>query len=277
MQQQRSGYGIGASEVSTAVGMNPFSSPWDLWGRKIGEAPDVIQNEPMEWGNRLEPAIRQKFCDDTGATVEVPKESLFHPEIKWARATPDGIVFNPDRLGLLQIKNVSYWVGREWEGAPPAYVQLQTQWEMFVTGDARADVAALVGGSDYRAFTVHRDDRLIADLVTLASDFWRKVEQRIPPEIDNSDACKAHFEKRLANANAIEMVADQDLDSLFASWKSNCHMLKSCEKEIGRIRNVVRSRLAEAQADRVVSTFGIAKLNKNKELMAPKNWSKETA
>jgi putative phage-type endonuclease len=275
--QQRSSMGIGASEISTVCGMNPFSSPWDLWTRKIGDAPDIEQNEPMEWGNRLEPAIRQKYCDVTGATVEIPKESLFHPGVTFARATPDGIVFCPDRIGLLQIKNVSYWVGREWEGAPPPYVQLQVQWEMFVCGDARNDVAALVGGSEFRLFTVHRDDKTIADLVSIATDFWRRVEQRIPPEIDNSDACREHLEKRLAKNSNVEMTADQELERDISAWRDHLKNIKHSTKEVERIRNIVRSHMADAQATRVVSTIGIAKLDTNKKLLAPREWSKEIA
>lgn len=277
MTQQRSNFGIGASEISTVCGMNPFSSPWDLWTRKIGEAPDVEQNEPMEWGNRLESAIRQKYCDETGFTVEVPKESMFHPEHPFARATPDGIVFGPERIGLVQIKNVSFWLGREWEVAPPAYVQLQTQWEMLVAGDSRNDVAALIAGNEFRLFTVHRDDATIAHLVTIALDFWHRVEKRIPPEIDNSDVCREHLEKRFAKSNAVELVANDEIESLFSAWRQNTLALKQADAELKRIRNVVRSHLADAQADRIVSSTGVAKLDKNNKLLAPREWGKETA
>jgi putative phage-type endonuclease len=261
--------------------MNPYASPWDLWLLKTGQKEPIEQNAPMEWGNRLEPAIRQKYVDDTGATVYVPPDSLFHPEMTWARATPDGIVLNSDpakeEIGhawshLLQIKNVNYWLGKEWEQCPPPY---QEMWEMHVTGLDRADVAALIGGSDYRVFTIHRDDRAIADLVSIASDFWRRVEQRIPPEIDNSETCREHFEKRFAKSNAVELVADADVNGLFVEWRDQCRIAKNATKEIERLRNVVRSRLADAQADRIVSSIGIAKLDANKKLLAPREWSKE--
>jgi putative phage-type endonuclease len=281
-KQQLSNYGIGASEISTVVGMNPFASPWDLWTLKVGDRDAVIQNQAMEWGHRLEPAIRQKYADETQAHVQVPLESMFSKETPWARATPDGIVVDESGdhskwLHLLQCKNVSFWMGKEWADTLPVYVQLQELWEMYVTGLSRADVACLIGGNDFRIYTVHRDDKAISDLVTLAADFWRRVESKTPPEIDNSAACKEHFEKRLALENAVELTADSELESLFANWRANTLMAKSCSKEIDRIRNVVRSHMADAQADRVVSTIGIAKLNKNRELMAPKNWSKENA
>jgi putative phage-type endonuclease len=288
-KQTLSNFGIGASEIGAVCGLNPFTSPWDVWMRKTGQAPEVESNQPMEWGNRLEAAIRQKYVDETGATVYVPTESMFHAETPWARATPDGIVVSETFLGrqglpprefwqhLVQIKNVSYWMGREWESAPPAYVQLQEIWEQYVTGLDRADVAALIGGSDYRCFTIHKDEQTLTDLLSIASDFWRRVEQRIPPEIDNSAACKEHLEKRLAKSSSVELVADQDLESLFSDWRKHSHAIKHSTREVDRIRNVVRSHLADAQADRIVSSIGTAKLDTNKKLLTPREWAKESA
>jgi putative phage-type endonuclease len=277
VKQQLSKAGIGASEIATICGLSPYSSPWDIWRRRVDGAPDVESTPPMEWGNRLEPAIRQKYVDETGYLVRIPAESMFHPKFNWARATPDGIALDAPNASehLIQIKNVGAWVGREWDAGPPTYVQLQTQWEMFVTGYTRDDVACLIGGSDYRCFTVHRDDKTINDLVTIASDFMRRVEQRIPPEIDNSQACKEHFEKRFAKQNAIELRADADLESLFTDWHQHIKTLKHSTKEVERIRNVVRSHLADAQADRIVSSIGVAKLDANKKLLTPREWSKE--
>jgi len=281
VKQQLNSRGIGASEISAVCGTNPFCSPWDIWLRKTGQKADQIENPAMEWGHRLEPAIRQKYVDDTQLTVYVPPESLYHPERNWARATPDGIIVDGTAWQyILQCKNVGYWVEKAWADAPPSYVQIQEQWEMDVTGLARADVAVLIGGSDYRVYTVHRDDGVIADLVTLASDFWRRVEQRIPPEIDNSDACREHFESKFAKSQAVEIVADEEVEGLFRRWQANVDLHKSTGREIGRIRNVVRSHLADAQADRIVSSLGIAKLVKSEvtgkqTLYSPREWAKE--
>jgi putative phage-type endonuclease len=246
--------GIGASEISAIAGLNPYASPWDVWLRKTGQAPEFEPTPQTEWGHRLEPVIRQAYADQTGATVYVPPKSLFHPEITWARATPDGI--NVRRSGdweaIVQCKNVGTWVEKAWSDAPPAYVQLQEQWELLVTNLQRADVAVLIGGSDFRIYTVHRDDKMIADLVTIASDFWRKVETRTPPKVDASDACRDHFERRLAKREPIELLADGDL----TEWQKLTREAKRIDREVERIRNVIRGALADAGAERVVSIHG---------------------
>lgn len=265
MKQNLSTHGIGASEISAVVGMNPYAGPWDIWLRKTGQAPDVEEGEAIEWGHRLEPAIRQKYADLTGAVMYVPSESLFHFDTPWARATPDAIVFeSADPLAkwlhLMQVKNVGYWPGKDWDDGPPAYVQLQEQWEMYVTGLDRADVAALIAGSDYRVYTVHRDDKLIADLVEIGADFWRHVETRTPPKIDESEACRNHFTRRLAKAQSVELVADADIEGTIAEWHKARTALKQAERDVERLRNTVLSTMTAAQVDRIRSSLGMPKL-----------------
>lgn len=258
MSQSLSTEGIGASEISAVAGLNPYASPWDVYLRKTGQAPDVDHTPQIEWGHRLEPVIRQAYVDQMQATVMVPPKSLFHKETTWARATPDGITLKKsgDWEAIVQCKNVGTWVEKAWSDAPPSYVQIQEQWEMYVTGLDRADVAVLIGGSDFRVYTVHRDDKMIADLVTIASEFWRGVETRTPPRIDNSDACREHFEKKLAKRQSIELLADADLTREIAEWQRLTRDAKRVDKEIERCRNVVRAALAEAGADRIVSIYG---------------------
>ena len=272
MTQTLSHYGIGASEISSVCGLNPYASPWDVYLRKTGQAPEAEYSEPMEWGHRLEPAIRQKYVDDTKETVYVPSDSLFHPDAAWARATPDGIVLHAaSNTGLihttwkhlLQCKNVGYWVEKAWRDAPPEYVQLQEQWEMYVTGLARADIACLIAGNDFRVYTVHRDDRMIDDLVSIGSAFWRRVERKEPPPIDDSEACKGHFERLLRKAKPVEVVANDEVDEMFATWRQLNSEAKRIEKRVEEIRNHVRAHLADAQASRIVTNFGTASLVKS--------------
>lgn len=256
MKQTLSHFGIGASEIAAVAGLNPFASPWDVYLVKTGQAASFEGNELTEWGHRLEPAIRQAYADATGSAIHVPTESMFHPETKWARATPDGIVLDGERwLHLVQCKNVGEWPGKAWSDAPPAYVQLQEQWELYVTGLDRADVAALIGGNDFRVYTVHRDDKMIADLVTIAEAFWRRVETRTPPPIDESEACKRHFEGKLKKS-ATELAADAELEAQIVEWRRLHAEHKRIEKQIDRLKNAVRAAMADAQADRIRSSIG---------------------
>ena len=281
MNQSLSTHGIGASEIAAICGLSPYESAWGVWLRKTGQAPDVDPTPQIEWGHRLEPAIRQKYADATGATMYVPPESMFHPETKWARATPDAIVVTESFHGstrpwprefwshLVQVKNVGYWPGKDWLNGPPVYVQLQEAWEMYVTGLDRADVAALIGGGDYRTYTVHRDDRMITDLVDIAAAFWRRVESRTPPPVDESEACRDHFSRCLAKVPHVELVADEEAEALVEQWRRARAEQKAVEKRVETLRNKVRALMDEAQCDRIIARCGSPSLSRT----APKTYN----
>lgn len=266
--QNLSRHGIGASEISAIAGLNPYASPWDVWQSQLGISPPIAEDdsEAIEWGHRNEPAIRKKYADATGTVLYVPPESLFHPELAWARATPDAIAVrgaNSERAAwshLMQAKNVGYWPGRDWRGGPPAYVVLQEQWEMLVTDLTRADVAALIGGSEFRVYTVHRDDRMISDLITIGEEFWDRVKRKEQPPIDASDACRKHFEARLRADSAVELTADADLERAVSAWHDKHLAAKRLEREMDIIRNTVRKALADARASRLVTSTGVPAL-----------------
>lgn len=263
MTQQLSNHGIGASEIAAIAGLNPYASPWDIWLVKTGQKAPFDGNAFTEWGHRLEPAIRQAYADQQKVNVVVPPDSLFHAERPWARATPDGIVVDGAAwLHLVQCKNVGSWVERAWKSAPPDYVQLQEQWELYVTGLSRADVAVLIGGNDFRVYTIHRDQKMVDDLVTIASEFWHRVEHRIPPPIDASDACRDHFTNKLKRADLVELNADVTTDQLIEEWRDLHLRIKRDERRVGVIKNTLLADLASAGADRIKSEHGTAKLQR---------------
>jgi putative phage-type endonuclease len=277
-EQRLSRAGIGASEIASIVGLNPYASPWDVWLEKTGQREPFTGNQFTEWGHRLEPAIRQAYCDKTGHAIEVPTDSLFHPTTSWARATPDGFVIEgTKRVSLVQCKNVGTWVEKSWKDAPPDYVQLQEQWEMYVTELARADVSVLIGGNDFRIYTIHRDDKVIGDLVKIAADFWRRVETKTPPAVDGSDACQRHIERRFAKSDAIVLDADAELEHQMTEWQRLHLMAKTVEKRIKVLKNKVRTVLADAKADRIRSSVGTTYLQSSGTLCSPREWAKESA
>ena len=57
--------GIGGSDVGAIMGLNPWKSPVEVWLEKTGhsEPPDLSGKESVEWGNRLEAVVAEKFAD----------------------------------------------------------------------------------------------------------------------------------------------------------------------------------------------------------------------
>ena len=67
----------------------------------------------MDWGKRMEPAIRQWYSDQTGRSVRLPDKILYHPVHQFMLASLDGFT---DDNRVVEIKTARYskdWGSRE--------------------------------------------------------------------------------------------------------------------------------------------------------------------
>ena len=135
----------------------------------------------MEWGRRLEPVIREKYAEATGLTVAKPEAMFVSEEHPFMIADLDGVCDGGRLLECKTARTARDW-GEEGTDEIPEYYQTQVQHYMAVTGAQACDVAVLIGGGDFRIYTVERDQELIDLLIKEESAFWNQhVVPHIPP------------------------------------------------------------------------------------------------
>lgn len=175
---------IGASEIAAVLGISQYQDPMSVYLSKV-EGAEIEQTEAMEWGTRIEDYIRQKYAEKHLLKVVQPK-SIFRIRGIPMHACPDGIIWpkiaTDDVKKGLECKNVGWRMARNWEHGVPADYQLQCQQSMHVLEIMQWDVAVLIGGQEYREYTIDYDAELGATLEEAATVFWdRFVSQKIPP------------------------------------------------------------------------------------------------
>ncbi len=186
--------GIGASEIAALAGLSKYSTPIQIYERKVGLAP-AESSLRMDLGDLLEEPIAQLYARRTGTRLR-KCVTLRHRTHEIALATPDRAVFRgevpaglPIRSAerLLQIKTTGWRQRDEWgrEGTdeiPEDYLA-QVQWEMDVADVPLCDVAVLVDRDEFLVYTVARDPELVAGLHEVAARFWQDhvLPQRPPP------------------------------------------------------------------------------------------------
>lgn len=182
--------GIGASEVASIVGLNPYRSAHDVYCLKLGlvtEEDSVV----TRMGSRVEACVRAEYIEQTGAVIDEPG-TVRHPTEPWMLATPDGIVRGA-RRGL-EIKCVGWRSAFHWgdeDDAIPDYYRPQVAWQMAVCDLDEVHVAAWIGGADFRIYTVRRNLALEAALVDACREFWfGRVLTQTPPAIDGSEGAR---------------------------------------------------------------------------------------
>jgi len=251
--------GIGGSDVAPIMGLSKWSTPYDVWQSKLGLAEPAEDNDAMLWGRLLEPVVRQQYAERTGLAVAVPSSAIVHPQFSFARANLDGI---REDGRIVEIKTARY--GDEWgdEGSdevPVAYA-LQVQHYMMVAGSSVADVAVLIGGSDFRIYTLEADLELHSMMIDAERDFWALVENKTPPAIVSfADAMAAYG--RASTAGEVLASADlaDDVENL-KRIKSEAKALEELEKELkGRVMAALGEFDTLVYGGRTLATWKAAK------------------
>lgn len=179
--------GIGGSDAATVAGLNKWKSPVQLWLEKTGQVEPEETGEAAYWGTVLEEVVAKEFSRRTGLKVRRRNAILQHPEHPFMIANVDRMIVGQN-VGL-ECKTASAYLAKEWQGDEvPASYLIQCQHYMAVTGASRWWIAVLIGGNTFLYKPIDRDDELIAGLIELESDFWRRVESGEPPEMDGSEA-----------------------------------------------------------------------------------------
>lgn len=184
---------LGGSEIPAVLGFSPFESRYSLWHRKASLIGPVSENPEMEWGNRLEDAVCQKFGDahDLGGLLQ--KAGTYrHIDRPWQIANPDRLVYDFDGhvVSLLETKTSPY--GDRWgdpdEGAVPLHVRAQTLWYLDTFGLKTAHVAVLISGLEYREYRIDYDAAEAQLLRDAATEFLATLAAGEAPSIDDHSA-----------------------------------------------------------------------------------------
>ena len=183
-EERRSG--LGGSDAAAALGISPYQTPYDLWEQKTGLAPPLEQTEPMLWGKLLEDIVRQEYARRTGVEVIYRKGLIRHPVRAWQFVHLDGEI-GRDGRAILEVKTAR--TGEGW-GEPdtseiPLHYLAQVHHSLMVTGAEICDVAALIGGNDFRLYRVERDIEIEQQLIEQEAAFWETVTRAEPPPPSN--------------------------------------------------------------------------------------------
>jgi putative phage-type endonuclease len=273
-EQELSKDGLGASEVAAALGLSPYESPLELWLKKTSEAAEEEDSDAGEWGLTVEPALRRWYERKHRVAVWHPLRSMFHPEIPWLRATPDGIALSASAAlslpappeGLpgtwvwdrevvppreiwehgFEAKNTNWRQAHRW-GEPgsddvPLEHIIQCQQGMAVTGLASWRVVASVGGQPPVVYVIERDDDLISQMLVGAIAFMQSVWDKTPPPIDSSPAWSGYIARRYPFAVDRPVVADSKQEALAAQLRD----IRQRENDLEEVRTKIESQLKMA-------------------------------
>lgn len=193
--------GIGGSEASAIIGLNPYMNNIDLWNIKTGQVvpEDISDKEYVKYGTNAEEHLRALFAlDFPQYEVEyVDNNSYFNDKFPFALASLDGVLIEKEtgRKGILEIKttNILQSMQKEkWNERIPDNYYIQVLHYLLVT---EFDFVVLVAqlksefnGEIYKQtkhFKIERSDVEddIQYLVNEEKKFWKLVQEKKKPNL----------------------------------------------------------------------------------------------
>ena len=192
--------GIGGSDAGTAVGVNPYKSPYILYLEKIGaREPEDISNKPaVKRGVRLEPEIMKWVKEDLDITLRKDNNTHISKEYPYLFCHNDGTVVGSHRIA--EIKAPSIHIREKWgepgtDAIPPYYL---------AQGVHALAIQPEMEGVDYFAyfdpdilhFKLERKKSLIDAYLAKVETFWNHVLNELPPPPqDENDLIYKYFKK----------------------------------------------------------------------------------
>lgn len=189
--------GVTASEIAIVMGLSPYSSPYALYHRKLGNLPEQGETDAMALGKHMESFVADKFEQlRPEFTVTGSGRDLWaHPARPWQMATPDRYVTEGsysarDAIAVLECKidgGSDEW-GEDGTDEIPVHYRCQVLWQMDVMGVSTGYVACLLWNRrQVRVYELTMDDAARKDLSMMryeAQAFLDRLQWKRAPDID---------------------------------------------------------------------------------------------
>lgn len=247
-QREERRMGIGGSDASAVLGVNPYRAPIDVYLDKLGLALPWDGNEATRWGDLLEPVIAAEYSTRTGLETARTDRVVRHPQHRWMLGNPDRIIVGASKgveIKTAGVRSLHRW-GEGPEECPEEYI-VQCAWYMAVCGCDEWDLVALLGGQSLRIYTIKRDRELEGLMIEAAERFWiDHVLARVPPPPDGSESFKIYLASKyprdvrpLRSATAEEEEAGEEL-------KAKKSEAEDLDLEITGLENRIKSSMEDA-------------------------------
>lgn len=208
--------GVGASDVGTILGLNPYKANIELWYERLTMDldysveniakfmghyhEDALADLWQYWGGTLESMIANYRAGKIIRKCRRINAYVANPKYPWLFVSLDRIANKTETRGegALELKTISGYEAKKWINNIPEYHILQLQTQILVCEFDWGEIVAMRDGRqvDVWEFKVNAD--IATQIVTKTFDFWQRVEQGRALLTQKYEAT-LNFNTRLAN------------------------------------------------------------------------------
>lgn len=261
------GKGIGGSDASSVVGLNPYKSSVSVYLEKLSYIKNNINNTDdktinsilnkntqhiedtiytnykMELGNKLKDFVAREFALKTNKKVRNINGILKNDKYPFAIANIDRAIVGEKAFLECKVSG-SYFKG-EWKNGVPINYKVQCYHYMAVTGATHCYVAALIGNEDLVIHKIDRDEEIIEDIMKLEKMFWEKcvLGDNIPIPDGSDDYSKVL--KNLYKESKEEEIILFEKENYLNRYDDVVGLIKELDSEKKAIEQYIQSQMKE--------------------------------
>lgn len=163
--------GIGGSDAAAIIGLNPYSSAFQVYCDKVGLLPETEDNEAMRQGRDFEAYVAERFEEAAEKRVRRCNNIITNPAYPFMLANVDRLVVG-EKAGL-ECKTTSVFNKADFEsGDVPTQYYVQCQHYMAVTGYKKWYLAVLVLNRGFYWYEIPYNDDDVSVLIEAEREFW---------------------------------------------------------------------------------------------------------
>lgn len=238
--------GIGGSDAAAIVGLNPYSSAFQVYCDKVGLLPETEDNEAMRQGRDFEAYVAERFEEATGKKVRRCNNIITNPSYPFMLANVDRLVVG-EKAGL-ECKTTSVFNKADFESGdvPPQYY-VQCQHYMAVTGYPKWYLAVLVLNRGFYWYEIPYNEDDVSVLVDAEREFWEKyVVPRKEPAPDGSPKAAEAIRQLYGYGDDDITVELHGYDKDFARYDEIDALRKKLEREQEAIKQKIQLEMKDA-------------------------------
>lgn len=256
--------GLGGSDALAYCGEDPHKSPIDLYREKTEPLPAEVYDPRRDWGNRLEPVIRDWLQDELKRPITLPPEKApRHAKYPFLIGHLDGVLFDAKAPEGVEIKSADKLLAQaygevETDKVPIRHVCQVMHYMMVMPEIRQFHIAVLLGGNDSRHYVVQYDADLAAVLLARALRFWEQVVTRTVPAAKTFDDCKYLWPRSQeialkATDHMIETI--QKLEALRKRERTACHEADELEVEVKSFMGTASQLIGPGVVNHMLATW----------------------
>lgn len=232
--------GVGGSDAAAILGVDEYKSELALYAEKVATgAPDDESSEVADWGRLFEPIILREYERRSKRRTVRAGRLLRSKHASHHLITLDGVQLShaPDFArgapGVAEVKTTGY--GNRYTEDLPVEVQVQIQWELFVTGAKWATCIWLpFPERRLQWLDVAPHPAFQEVLARKVDDFWSRVQRRSPPDPDGSESSRVALNRLYPDATheVVRLLAAESIADEYERNKAAIELLETRQRLI---------------------------------------------